>query len=360
MRVLDKYIVRQYIISYMIILASFSALFIVVDVFDRLPRVLRHTNDFWLISQYFLLRLPYLFVLISPVNVLLAGLFLMSGLSKYNESIAIRAAGISILRMIAPLLMIGLLISAAVALFGEYIMPIANERQNYVYNVEMRQREVEDIRIRSNIYYSDDRFIYYIGFFDGFQNRKRVIDITQLDSQDKIIRKIQANEAVWNGVSWVFNNTHIRDFHDSELIEYEYFQTIILPDISVTPEDFIKSGRSPMQMNFMDLKEYIERLKRIGDKHHRESIDLYMKISYPLANFIILLFCVPLATASVRSKGRGIIFLLGIFICFSYLVILRICQSLGYNEILTPHVAVWFPHIFFFIIGVFFVVKSEV
>ncbi|MCL2063022.1 MAG: LptF/LptG family permease [Candidatus Cloacimonetes bacterium] len=360
MRVLDKYIVRQYITSYLIILISFSVLFIVIEVFDRLPRVLRHTSDFWLIAQYFLLRVPYLFVLTSPVNVLLAGLFLMNSLSKYNESIAIRAAGISIFRMITPLLIIGIFISAIVALFGEYVMPKANTRQNYIYNVEMRQREVEDIRIRSNIYYSDDRFIYFIGFFDGFQNRKRIIDITQLDSDNRIIRKIQANEAIWNGEDWEFVNTHIRDFDDSELINYAFFQNIVLPYISVTPLDFIKSGKSPMQMNYMELSEYIERLQRIGDKHHRELIDLYMKISFPLANFIILLFCVPMATASMRSKGRGILFLLGLFICFLYLLVLRIFQSLGYNEIIYPLTAVLMPHIIFFSLGVFFVIKAEI
>ena len=360
MRVLDKYILKQFIVSFLIILVSLSVLFIVIDVFDRLPRVLRYTSDFWLISQYFLLRLPYLFVLVSPVNVLLAGLFLMSSLSKYNESIAIRAAGISIFRMITPLLLVGIIISGLVAFFGEYVMPLAESKKNHVYNVEMRQQEIEDIRIRSNVYYSDDRHIFYVGFFDGYQNRKRVIDITQIDADNKIIRKIQANDAVWDGSNWMFNNTHIRDFQDSKLLSYVHYPSIILPDIAVTPTDFVKSGRSPMEMNFLELQKYIERLQKIGDKYHRELIDLYMKISYPLANFIILLFCVPLATASVRSKGRGLIFVMGVMICFAYLVTLRICQSLGYNEIMKPLISVWFPHILFFCIGVFFVIKSEI
>ena len=360
MRVLDKYLLRQYIFSYLIILLSFSILFIVIEVFDRLPRVLRHTDDIALITKYFLLRMPYLFVLTSPVNVLLAGLFLMSSLSKYNESIAIRAAGISILRMITPLLVMGVLISASVALFAEYIMPIAQEKQNYVWNVQMRQREIEDIRIRSNIYYSDNQNIYFISFFDGYQNRKRIIDITTVDDDNNITRKIQANEATWDGENWVFNQTHIREFDNSILTSYIFHESVILPEITVTPEDFVKSGRSPMSMKFKELSEYIERLKRIGDKFHKEQIDLLMKISYPLSNFIILLFCVPLATTSVRSKGRGIIFLLGIVICFSYLVLVRIFQSLGYNEVIRPLTAVWVPHIFFFVVGVFFVVKSEV
>ena len=358
MRVLDKYITKQYLTSYIIILISFSVLFIIIDVFDRLPRVLRHSSDILLISQYFLLRIPYLFVLISPINVLLAGLFLMNNLSKYNETIAMRAAGISIQRMILPLLFIGLIISILVTVFTEYVVPKATERENYVYNVEMRQREVEDIRIRSNIYYSDNRYIYFIGFFDGFQNRKRIIDITQLDENNKIIKKIQANEAIWNGENWELNQAHIRFIQNSELIDYSFHQKIILPEITVTPEDFIKSGKSPMQMNYFELKEYITRLKRIGDKHHRELIDLYTKISYPFANFIILLFCIPMATASVRAKGRGVIFLVGLLICFTYLIVLKACQSLGYNEILQPITAVLFPHILFFAVGAYYFVKT--
>ena len=360
MRILDKYILKQYLFSFVIILISFCVLFIVIDVFDRLPRVLRHTNDAMLITKYFLLRVPYLFVLISPVIVLLSGLFLMNSLSKHNESIAIRAAGVSVLRMMTPLFVLGVLMSIFIGLFGEFVLPLTENHRAYIHHVHIRRQEREDIRMRSNIFYSDNNFIFYLGFFDGFQNRIRVIDIVEVDESNQIIRRIQANEAVWDDYNWVFTNIHDRIFRDSQLISYSHHDSYILPEITVTPLDFIKSAKAPMEMNFIELREYIARLKRIGEKYHRELIDLYTKVSFPLANLIILLFCVPLATASVRSKGRGIIFLLGIFICFSYLMMLRICLSLGYNEIIQPFTAAWFPHILFFIIGVFFVIKSEI
>ena len=360
MRILDKYIIKEYLLSFVKILIAFCVLFISIDIFDRLPRILRHSNDVMLITQYFLWHIPYLFVLVSPVIVLLSGLFLMSSLSKYNESIAIRAAGVSILRMVTPLLIIGIIMSGLIALFGEFVLPVAEDKKAEILNVRIRGREREDIRMRSNIFYSDVNYIFYLGFFDGFQNIIRVIDITETDENNQIVRKIQANDATWDGENWVFSNTHDRRFYNSELVSYSFHSLKILPEITVTPTDFIKSAKNPMQMNYMELSEYIERLRRIGDKHHRELIDLYMKISFPLANFIILLFCVPLATASVRAKGRGVIFLFGIVICFFYLMTLRVYQSLGYNEIISPIAAAWHPHILFFAIGLFFVVKSEV
>jgi lipopolysaccharide export system permease protein len=292
--------------------------------------------------------------------VLLSGLFLMNSLSKYNESIAIRAAGISILRMIVPLMLMGLFISGLVGIFGEYILPVAENKRTIILNVNIRGRQLEDQRIRSNIFYADERFIYYLNFFDGYQNKIRVIDMTELDEDNRIVRKIQANEANWDGENWIFASVHDRTFDAGVLVDYTYHPETILSYVTVTPTDFVKSAKKPMEMNYMELKEYIERLKKIGEKYHREEVDLHSKISFPLANFIILMFCVPLATASVRSKGRGMIFLMAILICVSYLFILRIWQSLGYNDIISPLAAAWFPHILFAVVGVVLVIKSEV
>ncbi|MDD4156873.1 MAG: LptF/LptG family permease [Candidatus Cloacimonetes bacterium] len=361
MKILDKYILKQYISNFLIIILSFSALFIIIDVFDRLPRLLKYSNDYYYFAQYFLLRIPYLFVLTSPIVVLLSGLFLMSTLSKYNESIAIRAAGISIFRMVRPLLILGIIVSIIIMIFGEYVLPYTEYKRNKIYTEDIKGQEIEDIKMRSNIFYSDNNFLFYLNYFDGYKNKIRVIDITEKDkSTGKIVRKIQANEAIWDGSQWSFINCYERHFDNNQVTYYNFQPKTNIPEITTTPDDFIKSSKSTMSMNYFELLDYINRLKKIGEKHHIEQTDLYMKVTFPFANFIILLFCIPLATASVRSKGRGVIFLMGIMICFLYLVTLRICQSLGYNEIISPLTATIFPHILFFIIGIYYLVKSEI
>ena len=188
----------------------------------------------------------------------------------------------------------------------------------------------------------------------------RIIDITERDENNQIIRKIQANDAQWEHDHWVFNSVYDRYFTNSELRSYEFYSEKIIEAVSVTPLDFVKSAKKPMEMNYFELKDYINRLKKIDEKHTREETDLYYKISFPLANFIILLFCVPLATASIRSKGRGVIFMIGFILCFAYLVFLKICQSLGYNDIISPLTAAWLPHAFFFLLGAVMVYKSEI
>ncbi len=362
MRLLDKYILRQYLSTFFVILVSFMALFLVIDIFDRLPRILKYESNYWLLAQYFLLRIPYLIVLISPVIVLLSGLFLMSTLSKYHESIAIRAAGISIFRMVSPILVIGLLMSVGIGLFGEYVLPISEAYRNEIYTVDIKKQQLEDVKLRSNIYYSGaNDYLYYIGFFDGYQNLMRTIDITRFDGKSgSISRKITASDAVWNGEVWIFMKCYDREFKNNKMVKYNFSERANIPEIKATPSDFIKTAKSNLAMNYFELKEYIGSLKKIGEKYHEELVDLYMKISFPLANFIIILFCVPLASTSVRSKGRGIIFLIGLIICFVYLTTLRICQSLGYNEVIDPLWAAWLPNIIFGFFGIISLIKSEV
>jgi lipopolysaccharide export system permease protein len=312
--------------------------------------------------MYFLMRLPYLFVLTSPVVVLLSGLFLMNNLSKYSESVAIRSAGISIFRMVLPLFWFGFLFSIFILFFGEIILPKAQILQQKIYVEKIKHQKVEDKKMRSHIYYlGKNNNLYYIGFFDGYRNILKTIDITAFDpNRGTILRKITATEAIWEDGKWHFQNCYVRNFKNGKPISVEHFKTKIIEEVDVTPLDFVKSAKKPMSMNFFELKEYINRLKKIGENYSRELVELNLKISFPFANLIIMLFSVPLVSTSARSRGRGIIFGLGILVCFLFLSALRISQSLGYNGILSPMLAAWLPNIIFGLIGIYFVVKAEV
>lgn len=362
MKILDKYILREYIKIFLIIVFAFSVLFLVVDVSDRLPQLLRKGAQPSDMMVYFLLRIPYLIVITSPVMVLLSGLFLMDNLSKYSESIAIRAAGISILRMVTPLFWCGLAFSILVMILGETVLPRAEEHRQYVYTERIKNMKVEDKKLRSHIHYlGKDNNLYYIGFFDGYRNLLKTIDITTFEpGSGQIARKITATDAVWEDETWQLKNCYIRNFENGQLKNMEQFDSTTIPEVDVTPLDFVKSAKKPMSMNFFELRNYIKRLQKVGEKYSKEIVELNLKVSFPFSNFIILLFSVPLVSTSSRGKGRGLIFGLGLLVCFLYLSTLRICQSLGYNEVLSPLMAAWFPNIVFLIIGMYFVVKAEV
>lgn len=362
MRVLDKYITREFLKTYLIIFFSFAMVFIVIDVIDNLPRLIRSGATFQLAALYYLLRLPYLIVLTSPVTVLLTGLFMMNALSKHNESVAIRAAGVSIKRAMLPLFVIGFLISAAIALMGEYLLPRAESARTRVYNVQIKGEQPEDQMLKARVHYQGKaNDFYYFGFFDGYQNTLRVIDLSRFDEQDKEISEhITATAATWQKDHWVLQDCEIRRFDKGKQTYYRYYASTALPLLDVKPEDFVRISKKTLALNFWELKDYISRLQKMGEKANREIVDLHMKLAFPLTNLIVIFFFIPVATSNIRSKGRGLIFLLGLVVCFLYLIIVRVIQSFGYNGMIPPVWAAWAPNILFFLLGLAFLRKAEI
>ncbi|MDD2331229.1 MAG: LptF/LptG family permease [Candidatus Cloacimonetes bacterium] len=362
MKILDKYIIREFLKTYLIIFFSFAAVFIVIDVIDNLPRLIRSGATFDLGVWYYLLRLPYLIVLTSPVTVLLTGLFLMNSLAKHNESVAIRAAGISIKRAMLPLFLIGFLISAAIAILGEYVLPRAESTREYVYRVLIKGEQPEDNMLKARIHYQGkENDFYYFGFFDGYKNTLRVIDITRTDfGTNQIIEHTTASSAFWDKDKWILQDLETRKFKDGKQIAWQYYASTDLPFIDVHPRDFIRITKKTLALNFFELKDYISRLEKVGDDASPEIVDLHMKIAFPLTNLIVIFFFIPIATTSVRSKGRGWIFMLGLAVCFIYLITVRIIQSLGYASVIPPIWAAWLPNIGFTFLGFFFLKKAEI
>jgi lipopolysaccharide export system permease protein len=296
------------------------------------------------------------------VTVLITGLFMMNTLSKYNESVAIRAAGVSIKRAMLPLFLIGFLLSVLMLLFGEYVLPWAETTRNHIYNVQIKGEPEQDNLLKSRVHYQGKKNdFYYFGFFDGYQNSLRVIDLTRIDPKDKEISEhITATAANWKDGKWLIQDCEIRRFDKGFQTFYQYYPTTDLPLLDVTPQDFIRLPKNTLSRNFFQLKDYINRLHKLGEKANKEIVDLHIKLAFPLTNLIVIFFFIPIATSNVRSRGRGLIFLLGLLVCFIYLITFRVIQSLGYNGVIPPVWAAWLPNTAFTLIGLFFLRKAEI
>jgi len=361
MRILDKYIIREYLKTFLIIMFSFSILFIVIDVSDNLSRLIRRNAAVPDMVLYFIMRVPYVITLSFPVVVLLSALFLMNNLSRHSETTAMRAAGLSIFRISIPLLAIAFILSLFIMFVGEIILPKAELQQQIIYVEKIKKQKLEDDKTKANIYYrgKNNRY-YYINFFDGYNNQLNVINIVDFDDESgHIKRKIDALSAKWTNEKWLFKKCYIRTFENGIPKEISYFDSTYVNDLDATPIDFIKSAKATMSMNYFELKDYIKRLEKVGVKNTKERVDLAMKVSFPFASFIIMFFSIPMLTMSFRSRGRGIVFAFGIFITFIFLSVIKFFQTVGYYGVLSPMMAAWLPNMIFLTIGVILLIKAD-
>jgi lipopolysaccharide export system permease protein len=121
-------------------------------------------------------------------------------------------------------------------------------------------------------------------------------------------------------------------------------------DLLFKPDDLAKTQLEPEEMSSMELRAFIEEVRRGGGNTDRWETDLYLKFAFPFSNLIIVLIGASLAANKQRS-GAAMGFGISLLVCFLYFGLIKTGQSMGYTGALPPKLAPWIGNIVFFIIG---------
>ena len=129
------------------------------------------------------------------------------------------------------------------------------------------------------------------------------------------------------------------------------FERLALGKLSVSPTDIEKKQRKPDEMDYPDLKEFIENQQRAGQDISRWLVDFHSKIAFPFASAIVVLFGVPFASIK-RRGGLAIDFGVCVAVTFIYLAFMKTSQVFGYNGDINPLLTAWLANIVFFILAI--------
>jgi lipopolysaccharide export system permease protein len=357
MRILDRYIGGKFLAAAIFSVVAFVAIFLVVDIVERLDTFIDKDVPFFTVVQYYLFYVPYIVILTLPIAMLLASLFSISALSRHQELTAMKAAGISLYRMLLPVFSLGLLVSILCMIFGEFVVPYTNERKGTIWSREIKKRSQQKGALRRDIYLqgSDGR-IYFLREYDGQTQTGKGI-LLQRYQNGHLVSRIDAGQMAWVNGAWIFRDGLSRSFVGEEEIATE-FAELRRPDLEETPQDFSKKQKQPDEMNYRELRQYIRRVEHSGGEVQREQVDLFLKIAFPFANLIIVLFGAPLAS-NPRRSGAAVSFGISLFICFVYYSFLRLGQALGYNGTLPPALSAWMGNAVFGMAGLFVLWKAK-
>ena len=349
-RILDRYIAGQFFRMWFAALSAFIVIFLVVNLFEKVSRFLEYDVPMDVIVKYYLFMIPYIVKWMNPIAVLLGVLFSLGTLSRNLEITAMTAAGLSLRRVISPVLFLGFAISVAVFYFGETVVPYADAKKEEIETVYIKRLPLLKTIRRINLAYrgKEGRF-YYVRVFDGIRNQMRDVRVIEKSEAGEVRRLIVAREAIWRGGRWQFRDGSIRTFRRTGDIAVTYFDKEYF-DIPETPEDFMREEKSPETMKFNELADYVSNLESSGVDASKERVELYLKISVPLANFIVVFLGAPLALQSHRSGlayGFGLAILLGFMLWGA----LAVGRAFGQNGTLPPLVAAFLPDTIFGVLG---------
>jgi lipopolysaccharide export system permease protein len=344
MKILDKYIAKEFIKGVLLSLATFIFIYYVVDLFEKLSGFIDKKASMLAVIKYYVYQLPATIVLILPVAVLLSLFFTLGFMSRRNELVAIKSAGVSVNRILLPLFVVGFLLSVAVFGIGEGLAPAGNRSMETVKRVELDKLPAIDYKYRRDMFYlgSGGR-MYFAKIFDGRKNELVEPIVLQFGPQSTILQRTDARRADWTGEGWKFKDAVVRTFNPERVTHYD---EIVMPQLKETPDDFSKVKENPEDMSYWSLRRYINGKKKAGEDVLKESVELNMKLSYPMVNLVIVLFGAPIA-ASIRKSGAAAGFAASLLISFLYWGLIQTTKALGYYGTLNPLLAAWVSNVAF-------------
>jgi lipopolysaccharide export system permease protein len=355
-RILDRYLLREFVVYLALGLLGFIVIFIVVDLIEKMDVFLDHRAPWLLVAQYFVNLAPDVVVKMLPVSLLLATFLALGQLNKFGELTAMRAGGLSLVRIMAPVLSVAALCVVVSLALGEVVVPAATRARDTIFEERIQHLQRSTPSERADVTYLGRGHIWVVGLYLVQERRMHEVSLQEFHS-GVLARRIDAAEANWENNRWVFVSGYVRRFeHGHE--QAEAFQRMAVSGLGERPEDFAKEGHKPEEMNWFELRSYVDRLRASGARVENYLVDLHLKLAFPLICLIVVMIGGALATR-LRMQGAALGFGLSVAISFLYYGIMRASQALGHNGALPPYVAAWLADTLFGTVGLIMLADAQ-
>ncbi|MGD1062015.1 MAG: LPS export ABC transporter permease LptG [Terracidiphilus sp.] len=365
-RILDEYILREFVAMFALVLAGFVLLMIVFTFFDLVGDILRNHIALSIVGEYLLNLTPSMLYLITPLAVLIAALVTFGVMNRNSEIIAIKATGISLYRLIIPIVTMAVVLAAALFFFDQYYLPQANRKQEALRN-EIKGRPTQTYLHPEQKWMFGQKplpgepgRIYYYEFFDPDRIEFANLSVFEFDTTTfQLTRRIFAKRVVWNADAggWTFENGWVRDVEGANVKDYRTFLETSFPSIHATPDYFKKEAVPSDEMNFGQLDRYIRDLQQSGFDTKRLSVALWHKLSYPLITVVMAVLAIPFAL-SMGRRGSITGVAVAIAVALAYMVIDNLFGAMGNVNYLPAAMAAWSADVLFGLVGGYLLLRT--
>jgi len=348
--IIDRYLLREHLTFVGIGLAVAGTLFVMVDLLQTLDRYLRIKPPMLYILEHFVYRLPAALNDALPIVMLVATVFLFLTIGRHHELTAMKAAGISVFRVAAPIILLGLVVTMAAGLFQELLLPVLNERGEEVDRVKIRGQLPKHLQSRQRIWLrsSDTRFYRVEMLAPGTEDLYGVT-VLEIDRDFRLTGRLDARRAHWSPAGWDLSEGAYRHIGREGAVQTVPFTSTAL-ELSEKIEDFTQIQKPITAMSYRELSEYVARLEAAGFRVKKYVVELYSKLAFPFMNVIMVFVAIPFALHTPRG-GRLAGISLAIAIMAAYLVVHYMAVALARADLLPPLLAAWTANVIFAGIG---------
>lgn len=362
MKILQRYYLREFTSLFAVVGFGMSLVFSLMDLIDKINDFIPHKPSTGDLLLYAVLTLPQYLLYLMPMASLVSGLFVFGQAGRRRETIAIRASGGSIKALLMPFVYLGIALSVASFLLGEFVVPDFSRKAHLLKNALSKKEKMLTSK-EGMLWLRTNDAIVKIDLFLPDKGIIKGITIMRMEN-DMLTERTEAKSAEWRPALGPMGSPGSTDGHGAPgsarsgvwhlrgvsqyttksgtLTKYNELQT----DAIASPEIFRRDVQQPGEMNVRELTAYTQRLKSAGFKNTKLLVDIQSRISYPLINAIMLVLGIGLAARGVMGGGL-VTAAVGIFISLLYWVAYTTSLSLGYTGIIPPIPAAWLMPVMF-------------
>jgi lipopolysaccharide export system permease protein len=350
----DRYITRNFLQAYLYCIIGFISIWFIFDISDSISTFLDQHVGLGRVLEYYATQIPQILVILLPVSLLLALLFVLGRMSRANEIVSMLTAGISLPRILLPLIGMGLLTVAASMALNYSLAPHA-EQARKMFLSEARahpERFIQGQIFRNRT----DARTWFIQNFRIGGNVFNTVQVLQQDEHDNIVTNYLAARVLYlpETKTWQLENVKVVHYDPAgNIIEEKMYPSLKIDHWSETP---FRLGSANARAEFLSLPELQEYLRFNADfpaallapfRTH-----LQYRLALPWTCLVVVCIAAPLGIGYSR---RGVLSSVAasVILVFAMNFLVHLFLALGEGDRISPWIAAWAPNLLFSVIGLY-------
>ncbi len=345
---LDIYVIRRLLGPFVMVLVSTSMLYVVIDLTDNVDDMAKNNTPFDVIVGYYVNLVPQLLMDIMPLALMISVLILLTLLERKQELTAFKAGGISLYRVVVPILLIASFAAGAMWVLSESVVPNSNRKAKKLLD-QIKGRDTPrsySAGGRQWLLSRDDLSFYnFLQFDESDQSMVRFTKLT-IDDGMELRLHLFAQRVTYTNGAWIAQSGWFRQIEPDGTVKFEMITGPTEVGIPETPDYFAHERRVPAEMSVKELRSHINELEDSGHHPARLIVRWHQKLAYPLSAFLMVFLALPFGLNRggqrvTTMQGVALALVLGII----YYVSVAFFGKLGEAEILPAVLGAWAPAI---------------
>lgn len=342
---LEAYVAREFLKIFVLSLTAALAIYLVVDFFEKIDRLVRAGLSFAEMGRYLMLKTPLALGHVLAPAVLLGAMLTFGLLTRTRETMAVRTSGLDILKLTRPVLVLAFLAASFLLALQLYLIPWSQGTLNRFWETQVQKKPPRSLVNPEHFWYKGDRAIYNIRLFRKEEKTLEGVKIYRFNDQFHLVQVVAARRAVWDKGKWRFYQGIVQNFDMPGEGKQETFEVM---DLTLTekPEDFGGLDKKISEMDVGELLEFISRLERDGYKSTSYRLEVQNRFSMALVPLVLAALGMGLALRQEKVYIPALV-AVGLVLMFAYWLLLGFSASLGVAGRWPILLAAWLPHLIY-------------